>query len=942
MIKNYDLRHALLVIIAMMTGLAWSAQAADSLPYPYMSDEQNPKSDFVGSGTAWDDWKWVDNYNGFQLMTTKNKWPSKYIISTAPVDFPATQESAQLSFWYNASQEVTVYVKHEVDGELVELGSVDLEGSGSNYVYTRIAFQANGPEKIVISAILTGGNGNCYGSLVIRDIQITPAANGDLAIASLDAPFSNRLAAGQNHPVTASFENLSGADITNTVFAYSVGEKVVRETYSGSIAAGAAFSYTFDTPLNETAGTRAEMKVWCEVEGDINPDNDSRTVGEVLFYEPATFPYFTDFNDGFNSWTIYDANGSWPWEFVTIDDNGTPNNVLGYAFSYGSYDDYAITPAISMPAGRHRISFYQAGLGGTAHLKVMCGTSPDPSKMTMTLLDGDVDNIGWANKYASFEVPEDGMYYFSFHLTGGSDQVCIDRLYIDDNEDLCIKAVDFDTTSGYNKTTAKVTLSYTNHGLTPQSGIKVRYSLDGLQTFVEETVEESVAPGETISHTFTQPVDISEKGHTYTLTGKIETPVGIDFYNDGMTGASLTHYENASAPYVSYFNNPEEVERWQFSSNADKAGWKLTPTTYPYIGSTDYYEGTQAYVMQHSNESNAKADSWAWSECIDLPAGVYDMSFFYRTPNYKTLAQDFSVAICSDASPEAEMIKVAEFKDVLHTALEYRKYEGQVTIEKDGSYYIGFNNTSESGDGGTMIDMLTLRPHVEAKQIPFESVLPDDSNDWEAYDLSHHFLQWGVSDEGISVSRAVYSQGTALYTFSEGMLVSPRIAAIPGQEVKVELEYKIESDTDQIGMCLYSADRNVPEAFRLLDAFNGRGWNVHEMTFTPSESEFYLGMRSNMLRDDDELLLPYNYKLSVRNLKVSYTKGNGIEGVTTDTLIYIEGDKVHCQGAEITVYSASGMVIADGRDMVSIDGYKGVAIIKVSDDKGSRSIKHLF
>lgn len=203
MIKNYDLRHALLVIIAMMTGLAWSAQAADSLPYPYMSDEQNPKSDFVGSGTAWDDWKWVDNYNGFQLMTTKNKWPSKYIISTAPVDFPATQESAQLSFWYNASQEVTVYVKHEVDGELVELGSVDLEGSGSNYVYTRIAFQANGPEKIVISAILTGGNGNCYGSLVIRDIQITPAANGDLAIASLDAPFSNRLAAGQNHPVTA-------------------------------------------------------------------------------------------------------------------------------------------------------------------------------------------------------------------------------------------------------------------------------------------------------------------------------------------------------------------------------------------------------------------------------------------------------------------------------------------------------------------------------------------------------------------------------------------------------------------------------------------------------------------------------------------------------------------------------------------------------------------
>lgn len=64
--------------------------------------------------------------------------------------------------------------------------------------------------------------------------------------------------------------------------------------------------------------------------------------------------------------------------------------------------------------------------------------------------------------------------------------------------------------SGFAKTTSKVSLSYINHGVTPQKNITLRYWLNTADDpyaptktpYAEETVADEVQPGETVTYTF--------------------------------------------------------------------------------------------------------------------------------------------------------------------------------------------------------------------------------------------------------------------------------------------------------------------------------------------------------------------------------------------------------------------------------------------------------
>ena len=139
-------------------------------------------------------------------------------------------------------------------------------------------------------------------------------------------------------------------------------------------------------------------------------------------------------------------------------------------------DDWLFSPAISMPEGRSRLSFYYTGGSRlTQHLRVLMGTEPSPDKMTEVLFDQDVKNNGWLNGYHVIDMAEAGVRYLAFQTTGASDHIIIDNIKIDKEEDLCMADVAFDQKSGFGLTTSKVKLSYVNHGVSAQKNITVRY-----------------------------------------------------------------------------------------------------------------------------------------------------------------------------------------------------------------------------------------------------------------------------------------------------------------------------------------------------------------------------------------------------------------------------------------------------------------------------------
>ena len=227
-----------------------------------------------------------------------------------------------------------------------------------------------------------------------------------------------------------------------------------------------------------------------------------------------TFPYTTGFDTGNDLWTVYDGNNDGViWGF---DSSSSLGNIAYFPADALASNDWLISPAISMPKGRSRLSFYYSGgTRLTQHLRVLMGTEPSVDKMTEVLFDEDVKNNGWLNGYHVIDLDESGLRYFAFQTTGKSDQIIIDNIKIDQAEDLCIGSVDFKEKSGFAKTTSKVSLSYINHGVTPQKNITLRYWLNTADDpyaptkapYAEETVADEVQPGETVTYTFEKEAD---------------------------------------------------------------------------------------------------------------------------------------------------------------------------------------------------------------------------------------------------------------------------------------------------------------------------------------------------------------------------------------------------------------------------------------------------
>lgn len=151
---------SVLVIVASLMS-SFRAQADDSmLPFPYTWDVSTSNTDFRSLTDDPDNWGWMPAYEGFWIMTSKNKWVGKVLASKLPFNLPESGK-ASYSFWYNVSDEVTLTLRGYRNEEVIDLGTIDVEGTQSTYVYTSIQFDTDGPMRLGIEATLTGGNGNC-------------------------------------------------------------------------------------------------------------------------------------------------------------------------------------------------------------------------------------------------------------------------------------------------------------------------------------------------------------------------------------------------------------------------------------------------------------------------------------------------------------------------------------------------------------------------------------------------------------------------------------------------------------------------------------------------------------------------------------------------------------------------------------------------------------
>ncbi len=848
----------------------------ESRPFPYEWAGANAPSDFTYTSFWGMGWNWEETLQSFYVSGRGSNWGGTLATKVIMVE-PGTPVA--LSFGTNQSLDVELHATVTYDGVTNDtiFNQTLPQSAGNDFAPQRVFFTAQGP---FILSFKPNGDYFSYGSFGITDINIGNPID-DVELTSVLAPSIDRIArTGEGTKLTLRVTNNSARDYEGVVLKAQWGETVVSQEVP-TLAALGWQDVTLDTAIPET-DDQVHYTAWIEAPGDQKLSNDS-IEGDITYYDALDFPYATTFDEGNELWTMVDGDGDrTTWQTGTLESGG---GVLAYVMNYNAQSkDYALSPAIRIPAGKSRVSFYYTGTyGGGNHLRVLMGKTTDPQQMTEVIFDQDITNIGWLNGCNYIDIDEEGVYYLAFEATGSRDQLLIDNLKIDRAEDLCINGITFGAETGYNLTTAPVTISFINHGLTAQSGVQVAYMVNTLDesTAVVETVDATVEPGDTLYYTFTQDADVSVKETTYTVVGKIVTVVGDDTQNDMIVGQTIAHYPNRTLPYENGFE-AGEGNMWKTTTH-DGTTWGF-----------DDWSGSMKpgeHALIHNGAVPEGEKDWAFSECIEMPAGQYQVEFFYNGGRWGYDAQQFGMALGTERNAEAMTTPIADLTGVEAHNEYYQHLQGVVDVAQDGMYYLGVYNSTSDASGYCYIDSISIRPLEPGHELTYVADLAGNNIEWQFWNNNERNPHWVAMDDADDAAILQLERTAEMADWSqsfEDMLVSPKFAVESGREVRVTLDYSLVGDTDTTAMMVYAAPTtNSPELesglVQQLPLNADSAYVEHSFVITPEAETLYLAMRTNSPR---QWAYGMTYKFKLRGVELAYVSDpTGVETVKTGATV---------------------------------------------------------
>ena len=948
---------------------ATEVEIGDEIPFPFSMTDDNAETTFSSSYTRTSGWVtmgWAYYNDAMMKGWVYNSGLTSYLLSNC-IALP--KGAVKLSFDYMAlsTAKLNVYLVTEPGVYDYLAGSIDLPAAEE---YTAGSMTLSVPDDGIYTIAITPDD-SYFGSFYLDYIKIDEAG-ADVAVVSVDSPMHNATLAKSGVTVAATFRNAGGETLTDIPVCYQFDDgEIVRETID-RIEAGESAQHTFTSTIDLSAIGSHTLKVWAEFDGDTEPGNDSAT-RTISAYEAYDFPFEASFeaDEQNDNWITYNAdNDILYWEITQVIDGNINYAKDGVQAAYMSsasgieHNDWLISPAINASEGNARISFYyttrmssSSGDDG-CNIKLYLATTDNPDEISkgeplavFTLTDENV--LVYKQGYSPVEIPADGTYYVAFYNDGMGHDIILDDIRFDQSEDLSILSASNSSVSGFNLTENTVTMEISNHGMTAQSGFKATYSVNGGAP-VEETVQQSIAPGESLQYSFSNKVDVSVPG-TYQISVSVVADNDADTYNNNWTLPEFTSYANAGLPYDVDFDTEEQRAQWTASGN-----WMVAANM---TTSQSAYNGKGA--LYHTGAAPADGD-WVYSGCIEIPAGTYDFSFFYRTfmnmTDVERYGQNFSIYLGKEQNPEAMTIPLYSVEGTVVTTKVYEKVLKQVEIEESGNYYIGVKCTTTSSWGTLYIDMITLEaPATEGLVLgTYESDFADNLDEWYQYNPADNFKQW-ESGEGVDGASCLTASTTSYFFYDDmaadlpGLLVAPAFKLHKGDEINASLDYRIavdniddltEEDKARIKIGVYLADKNLPQAFTTQMALgttisDGIQTATGKVTI-PADGIYYVGILADGQRSAISNIVTSSYELY--GVKLWNDDNGGISNATGQKLFVYANNTVHMLGdyTDIKVYAVSGTLVGQysGIDEIYLGNLpKGIYVITVNTDNGAATDK---
>jgi len=402
----------------------------------------------------------------------------------------------------------------------------------------------------------------------------------DAALENLELPASS-LDLGNSEPITVVIANRGTSAISSFPVCYQIeGEEIIRETFSGTIPAGATANYTFNAKADFSAIKTYKVAAWTELPGDLIPTND-RVEGKCRHFTINNTPYFYDFSSAENfyeDWTILNNNNdNSTWEHNYSEWLLGPDGLPGIATGSGGWqgnDDYLISSPIHLESGTNGIAFYLKCVNATRpeYLDVLIGTSEDVTQMRV-IGEYVINYESWKKRAVNFEVEENGTYYFAFHNKSPNGM----NIHLDDVEivsgaypvsaSVYIERLLLPYPNCDLSSQSRIGARLLNEGTGPANTIKLKYTVNG-GTVVEQTFTEILDVDESFDYYFDSMADLSALG-TYQVMVIAETE-GAESVN---LSASTIHYEPISeVPFETNFQENTNLDG--FWSQLGEDAWK--------------------------------------------------------------------------------------------------------------------------------------------------------------------------------------------------------------------------------------------------------------------------------------------------------------------------------------------------------------------------------
>ncbi len=488
--------------------------------------------------------------------------------------------------------------------------------------------------------------------IAIDDITIRNPFSTDLAVVGWVAPQSS-CGLSDTSKITVSVANAGANTITSFPISYSLDNGVTfipNETFTGNLPAGDTINYTFTTHANLSQPMNYSIVVKVSLSGDQNIVNDKLYMPVTSLPYVTTFPYLQNNEMTFTGWVSGSISGPNQWEIgapnqTALNDaySGTKAWMTKLSYNYNnSVTSYLLSPCfnftnltdpffssminIRTEPGYDAMILEKSTDGGLTWSKVVGdqGFYNNNSNLGTVAPPKWSDNNGGWQKYQTSLASLTGLpnvrfrFLFSSNNTNNDEGIAIDDMIVRDKYDKDLTVVGWVGPVGGcgMSATSTVSVKIANLGRASQTGFSVGYALNG-GTFVFETDNNTINPGDTVVFTFNTTADFS-------IPTDYSCIAVVNLLNDQNTLNDAYYTTITSIPYITtypYFQNFDTGRAgWSSAAISGNNQWEFgtpnqTVINFPHSGIYAWMTG-----LDHDYDNNS--NSYLLSPCLNFSSLV--------------------------------------------------------------------------------------------------------------------------------------------------------------------------------------------------------------------------------------------------------------------------------------------------------------------------------